>query len=271
MQMTEDLHVARRRAEDASRAKSQFLAMISHELRTPFTGIRGMADLMAGTRLDGEQTRYLDVMRRSIERLLALLDQLLDFSRIEAGRIEIAELPMAPARLVADVLTTFAPGAQAKGLGLHRSIAADVPVQVVGDPAKTSQILANLVGNAVKFTERGQITVALAVETARDGSFLTWASGHRDRLSSIGAVRAAQPPTSTSRRRPGPASPSQAPRRRHGGAIGPAIGTGLALGSARLCARSIGRRRRPPPAGSGWPSLPSAHILVARTMPSTRC
>jgi PAS domain S-box-containing protein len=174
MQMTEDLHVARRRAEDASRAKSQFLAMISHELRTPFTGIRGMADLMAGTRLDGEQTRYLDVMRRSIERLLALLDQLLDFSRIEAGRIEIAELPMAPARLVADVLTTFAPGAQAKGLGLHRSIAADVPVQVVGDPAKTSQILANLVGNAVKFTERGRITVALAVETARDGSFLTW-------------------------------------------------------------------------------------------------
>ncbi|WP_374440624.1 PAS domain-containing protein [Stella sp.] len=172
--LTDDLHVARQRAEDASMAKSQFLAMISHELRTPFTGIRGMADLLAGTALDPEQSRYLDVMRRSIERLLTLLDQLLDFSRIEAGRIEIADLPMAPARLVADVATTFAASARAKGLALERDIAPEVPDRVLGDPAKTSQVIANLVGNAVKFTERGRVAIRLAVDAGPGGRFLRW-------------------------------------------------------------------------------------------------
>lgn len=172
--LTEDLHVARQRAEDASRAKSQFLAMISHELRTPFTGIRGMADLMAGTRLDAEQGRFLDVMRRSIDRLLALLDQLLDFSRIEAGRIEILQVPMAPARLVADAATTFDAGARAKGLTLMWEIAADVPQLVLGDPEKTNQILTNLIGNAVKFTEQGKVGVGLRVEAAGEERSLRW-------------------------------------------------------------------------------------------------
>ncbi|BBK41238.1 hypothetical protein STVA_12580 [Allostella vacuolata] len=174
MRMTNDLHVARHRAEEASRAKSQFLAMISHELRTPFTGIRGMADLLAETALGPDQERYLDVMRRSLERLLTLLDQLLDFSRIEAGHVEIVEMPMAPARLVADALTTFAAGAEAKGVRLEQHIDATVPAEVIGDPAKTSQVLSNLVGNAVKFTEHGRVLISLAVEDQGAARFLCW-------------------------------------------------------------------------------------------------
>ncbi len=174
MRMTGDLRLARQRAEDASRAKSQFLAMISHELRTPFTGIRGMADLLAETGLAAEQVRYLDVMRRSIDRLLTLLDQVLDFSRIEAGRIDLTDVRMSPARLVADAVATFAPGAEAKGIAFDVAIAPDVPAEVMGDPAKTTQVLANLVGNAVKFTEAGAVTISLSVECDGDRAFLDW-------------------------------------------------------------------------------------------------
>ena len=174
MRMTGDLRLARQRAEDASRAKSQFLAMISHELRTPFTGIRGMADLLAGTELQFEQRSYLEVMRRSIDRLLTLLDQLLDFSRIEAGRIELTEVRMAPARLVADAVATFTAGADAKGIELATTIDPDVPAEVMGDPAKTTQVLSNLIGNAVKFTETGKVTISVDMDREAGRAFLRW-------------------------------------------------------------------------------------------------
>ena len=174
IRLTNDLRHARHRAEEANSAKSQFLAMISHELRTPFTGIRGMADLLAATPLNGEQGRYLDVMRRSIDRLLALLDQILDFSRIEAGRMEVEETPMSPARVIEDAATMFRPTALSKRIILDIAVAPDVPSRVLGDPQKTNQILANLIGNAVKFTERGTVTIGVTLVRAGDRDMLRW-------------------------------------------------------------------------------------------------
>ncbi|MGE0724408.1 MAG: PAS domain-containing protein, partial [Alphaproteobacteria bacterium] len=174
IRLTEDLREARRRAEQANSAKSQFLAMISHELRTPFTGIRGMADLLAATPLSAEQGRYLDVMRRSIDRLLALLDQILDFSRIEAGRLEVEETAMSPLQVAEDAATIFRPTALAKGLALAVEVGTDVPGRVLGDPQKTNQILANLIGNAIKFTERGAVTIGVSVVRGGGGDLLRW-------------------------------------------------------------------------------------------------
>ncbi|MCC7274784.1 MAG: PAS domain-containing protein [Alphaproteobacteria bacterium] len=174
IRMTNDLRQARQRADEANRAKSQFLAMISHELRTPFTGIRGMADLLAGTRLDPDQARYLEVMRRSFDRLLALLDQLLDFSRIEAGRVDVVESRLVPARLLADAATTFRATAAAKGIDIDIRVAPDVPREVLGDPGKINQILANLIGNAVKFTERGGVAIGVSMTGDSDRPMLRW-------------------------------------------------------------------------------------------------
>jgi signal transduction histidine kinase/CheY-like chemotaxis protein len=150
---------ARERAEAASEAKSRFLATVSHEIRTPLAGILGMADLLGATPLAAEQQSYVEAIRTSGGALASLIDEILDFSRIEAGKLELAAEPFDLVALVEGMVELLAPRAQGKGLEIAASIAADVPRHVVGDGARLRQVLINLAGNAVKFTESGGIGV----------------------------------------------------------------------------------------------------------------
>lgn len=153
---------ARARAEAANEAKSRFLATVSHEFRTPLNGILGMADLLTDTGPDAEQATYVAALRTSGEALLALVDDILDFAKVEAGKLELFEEPYDPVQLVETVAELMAPRAQAKGIELAAHIAPDLPARLVGDRDRLRQILLNLVGNAVKFTEAGGVGLSLA-------------------------------------------------------------------------------------------------------------
>jgi two-component system, sensor histidine kinase len=156
-----DLEEARQRAEAASHAKSTFLAKMSHELRTPMTGVLGMADLLTYTQLDEKQQHYLRLIRSSGDAMLALVNDVLDISRIQAGKLTLVCEDFDPGALVDDIAHLFAPQAKSKGLHLEYSIEGGVPRAILGDPTRFRQILTNLVANAVKFTETGQVMVTL--------------------------------------------------------------------------------------------------------------
>jgi len=150
---------ARRAAVRANSAKSDFLANMSHEIRTPLNGIVGMAELLAGTPLTSDQREMTDVIRTSSEALLAIVNNILDFSRIEAGGIELEQIAFDLRVLVDSVVKLFGPQARAKGLKLETLVAGDVDRLLVGDPLRIRQVLTNLLGNAVKFTETGNVRV----------------------------------------------------------------------------------------------------------------
>ena len=150
---------ARERAEAANEAKSRFLANVSHEVRTPLNGILGMAELLAGTRLDAEQETYVAAIRSSGSALASLIDEILDLSKIEAGKVELAHESFDLVALVEGVAELLAPRAQGKSLEIASTTAADVPRAVMGDPTRLRQILLNLAGNAVKFTETGGVGI----------------------------------------------------------------------------------------------------------------
>lgn len=163
-----NLLLARDQALEASSLKSAFIANISHELRTPLSGVLGMNELLINSPLSDEQQVLAQTVQDSAKTLLALVNDILDLSKIEAGKMSIETIPLNPRQIAVDVTDLVRTAANNKHIGLHLDVAENVPRLALGDPIRLHQILLNLVGNAVKFTKRGSVSVAVSVEEETD-------------------------------------------------------------------------------------------------------
>lgn len=163
-----ELDIAKKRAQEAARVKSEFLANMSHELRTPLNGVIGFTRQMLKTQLTNSQTDYLQTIEKSANNLLTIINDILDFSKLEAGKLALENIPFEFQDILEEVVNLQATSAHEKGLEITLKIDPKIPRGVVGDPLRIQQVLTNLVGNSIKFTERGNIDVSVEMRSLRD-------------------------------------------------------------------------------------------------------
>ncbi len=256
-----ELRAARAEAERASRAKSDFLASISHEIRTPMNSVIGFTELLLDEELSPRQREYTERLQVAGRSLLALIDDILDMSKIEAGRLDVEAIPFSPGQIVDEAIAVIRPQAMAKGLGLVATGTGDLPPWIKGDPTRLRQILLNLLGNAVKFTDVGRISISSTVIGSDDTAQLQFAVTD----TGIGISVERQPSLFQEF-----SQVDRATARRHGG-------TGLGLSISRRLAEAMGGTvgvESSPGAGSRFwfsialrPSLPP--LVGAEPVPTT--
>lgn len=172
VELAEEQAILKNRAEAADHSKSEFLATMSHEIRTPMTGVLGMADLALNTRLTAKQRKYLDIIKDSGEALLTILNDILDFSKLEAGKLFIDNVDFHLPTLLEEIISLLGQRASEKGLDLSYEIDPDIPEGINSDPGRVRQMLFNLIGNAIKFTDAGKVEISVSQIRERDNQFL---------------------------------------------------------------------------------------------------